>query len=227
MDPYHTLGIAKDCTREELKDAFRAKARLVHPDRGGEPATFIQLRQAYDQIVTELERRPPGLIAETSARPSRPDPRPKQPNPNWEPDLILLDEPPDRTRPPGSPDPNWEPDLILLDEEPHHGRTPEWPDPNWEPDLILFDDEPRHGRVHEPLDPRVARRKYLRWLARLSARSRDEDSILDETWLNISGALVLCSVIIITIWICVAAWNYEPARTNAFEMTPRNQDLRP
>ena len=227
MDPYHTLGLPKDCTREELKEAFRAKARLVHPDRGGEPATFIQLRQAYDQIVTELERRPPGLIAETSARPARPDARPKQPDPNWEPDLILLDEPPDRTRPPGSPDPNWEPDLILLDEEPHHGRTPEWPDPNWEPDLILLDDEPRHGRLREPRDPRVAWQNYIGWLARISGRSLHEDKISDEKWLRISGVMVLFSVIILTAWICWAAWSYEPPRAGDLDMTPPLQGLHP
>jgi DnaJ domain len=202
MDPYQTLGLPNNCTREDLKEAFRAKARLVHPDRGGDPATFIQLRQAYDQIIIELGRRPPGLIAGTSARPARPDPRPKQPDPNWEPDLILFDEEDDRPRPPGSRDPNWEPDLILLDEEPRHGRFP------------------------RPRDPQVARENYLGWLARLSTRPQPEDLITDEKWLSISSAAVIFSVIILTIWICWAAWNYE-SQPEAADLTTRQRGLDP
>jgi DnaJ domain len=202
MDPYQTLGLPNNCTREDLKEAFRAKARLVHPDRGGDPATFIQLRQAYDQIIIELGRRPSGLIAGTSARPARPDPRPKQPDPNWEPDLILFDEEVDRPRPPGSRDPNWEPDLILLDEEPRHGRFP------------------------QPRDPQVARENYLGWLARLSTRPQHEDLITDEKWLNFSSAAVVFFVIILTIWICWAAWNYEP-QPEAADLTTRQRGLDP
>jgi hypothetical protein len=202
MDPYQTLGLPNNCTREDLKEAFRAKARLVHPDRGGDPATFIQLRQAYDQIIIELGRRPSGLTAGTSARPARSDPRPKQPDPNWEPDLILFDEEDDRPRPPGSRDPNWEPDLILLDEEPRHGRFP------------------------QPRDPQVARENYLGWLARLSTRPQPEDLITDEKWLSISSAAVVFSVIILTIWICWAAWNYAP-QPEASDLTTRQRGLDP
>ncbi len=226
MDPYQTLGVPKDCTHEELKEAFRARARLVHPDRGGEPAAFIRLRQAYDQIINEFGRRPPGPIGETSARPDRQDPRPKQPDPTWESDLIFIDEVPTRTRPPGSPDPNWKPDLILFDEEPPRGRCPDSPDPNWEPDLILLDDEPRHGRFPEPRDPLIARQNYIGWLTRFSAQSQREDAISDARWLTISGVLVLFSVILLTIWICWAAWTSEP-RTEAPDFTTRQQGLRP
>ena len=59
MDPYRTLGVPRGCTREEVKAAFRARVPLAHPDRGGEDGTFIQLRAAYEQILAELDRRPP------------------------------------------------------------------------------------------------------------------------------------------------------------------------
>jgi DnaJ domain len=227
MDPYYTLGVPKDCTREELKEAFRAKARRAHPDRGGEPAAFIQLRHAYNQIIAEMGRRPPVPIAEKIARPARPDPRPTQPDPDWEPDLILRDLEPTRTRPPGSPDPNWEPELILLDEEPARDGFPEAPDPNWEPDLILLDDEPHHGRFPEPNDPRVAERNYVGWLARVSARARHEDPISHEPWFNIIGVVALFAVIALMMWVCWSVWSSDPPPKDAFGLTPAHQGLRP
>jgi hypothetical protein len=56
MDPYLTLGVAKGCSLQEVKDAFRTKARTAHPDRGGEVLSFVQLRTAYEQILSELDR---------------------------------------------------------------------------------------------------------------------------------------------------------------------------
>jgi hypothetical protein len=58
MDPYRTLGVPRGCTREELKAAFRARARYAHPDRGGKVTSFIQLRAAFEQIMADLDRRP-------------------------------------------------------------------------------------------------------------------------------------------------------------------------
>ena len=73
MDPYELLGVTRSCKPEELKEAFRTKALLVHPDRGGDTAAFIQLRQAYDQIVTEQARRPAGPRSASSVRSARSD----------------------------------------------------------------------------------------------------------------------------------------------------------
>src|SRR5262249_54905745 len=58
MDPYRILRVERGCTREEVKEAFRAKVVCAHPDRGGEQLTFVQLRAAYEQILRELDRRP-------------------------------------------------------------------------------------------------------------------------------------------------------------------------
>ena len=33
--PYQVLGIASDATEEEVRRAYREKAKLLHPDRGG------------------------------------------------------------------------------------------------------------------------------------------------------------------------------------------------
>jgi hypothetical protein len=58
MDPYRTLGVPRGCTREEVKEAFRARVPSAHPDRGGDHLTFIHLRAAYEQIMADLDRRP-------------------------------------------------------------------------------------------------------------------------------------------------------------------------
>jgi curved DNA-binding protein CbpA len=64
MNPYHLLGVATDCTRAEVRQAFLLKAQHAHPDHGGEDPSFVQIRAAYEQILRELDRRP-GLAAQT------------------------------------------------------------------------------------------------------------------------------------------------------------------
>jgi hypothetical protein len=36
-------------TEEDVKQAYLAKAKEMHPDRGGDPARFIELQRAYDE----------------------------------------------------------------------------------------------------------------------------------------------------------------------------------
>jgi DnaJ domain len=250
MDPYHTLGVAKDCTRQELKEAFRAKALLAHPDRGGDPADFVRLREAYGQVIKEVEHRSSGPTAEARAQPARVNRRPNQPDlnsepdlivldeplprvqpprppdPNWEPDLIVRDEPLPRIRPPRPPDRNWKPDLILLDDDPGNGRFAEEPDPNWEPDLILLDDEPGRARFADSRDPRIAQQSDMSWLGRLSAPSPYEEAKTNATWLKIARVTVLLSVIALALWICWAAWSDEP-ETEPSEFPQRQQGRSP
>jgi hypothetical protein len=119
MDPnhYQNLGVPRDCTREELKDAFRARSWIAHPDRGGDPATFVRLCEAYKAILTELDEFPRA----ESPKAARPQRRrrasyPRPPDPNWEPELLLGDAPFLRDRAARPPDPNWVPELVILDE---------------------------------------------------------------------------------------------------------------
>ncbi len=58
MDPYLTLGVPRGCSRQEVKEAFRARVRYAHPDRGGEVLLFVQLHTAYEQVLAELDRVP-------------------------------------------------------------------------------------------------------------------------------------------------------------------------
>ena len=57
MNPYRTLGVPRGCTREEAKEAFRARVQSVFPDRDAEGVTLIQIRAAYNRILVILDRR--------------------------------------------------------------------------------------------------------------------------------------------------------------------------
>ncbi|MDP5143252.1 DNA-J related domain-containing protein [Rheinheimera baltica] len=45
------LDLPKDFSLIQLKKAYRVKALLLHPDRGGDQQQFILLRQAYQQLL--------------------------------------------------------------------------------------------------------------------------------------------------------------------------------
>lgn len=43
------LGVLWPCTVEDVKQAYLAKAKRLHPDKGGDPAEFLALQQAFEQ----------------------------------------------------------------------------------------------------------------------------------------------------------------------------------
>ena len=52
--PHHphcltVLGLLPPVTAEDVKQAYLAKAMTMHPDRGGQPAEFVQLQKAYEE----------------------------------------------------------------------------------------------------------------------------------------------------------------------------------
>ncbi len=47
------LGVPVDASAEQLRRAWRAWAQLLHPDHGGNDATFIRVRGAYDALISE------------------------------------------------------------------------------------------------------------------------------------------------------------------------------
>ena len=55
MDPYLILKIRRDCTRTEVKEIFRAKVQLDHPDHGGDKKQFIKICTAYRMILSDLD----------------------------------------------------------------------------------------------------------------------------------------------------------------------------
>ncbi|WP_163549868.1 DnaJ domain-containing protein, partial [Candidatus Frankia nodulisporulans] len=48
---YEVLGVAPSASAEQIRHAYRAAARRTHPDAGGQPAAFAQVRIAYDVLA--------------------------------------------------------------------------------------------------------------------------------------------------------------------------------
>jgi DnaJ-class molecular chaperone len=55
-DHYQTLGVAKNATPEDIKQAYRRLASQHHPDRGGDTAKFQELQQAYSTLSDPQKR---------------------------------------------------------------------------------------------------------------------------------------------------------------------------
>ncbi len=51
------LGLLPPYELEDIKAAYRAKAKVAHPDHGGDPAEFMRLKEAYDQAIEYSKHR--------------------------------------------------------------------------------------------------------------------------------------------------------------------------
>lgn len=50
MDHYSTLGVQRGASESDIKKAYRRLAMQHHPDRGGDPAQFQKIQEAYDTL---------------------------------------------------------------------------------------------------------------------------------------------------------------------------------
>ena len=53
---WQLLGLSPQATVAEIRAAFRQRALLTHPDRGGDPEAFRALREAHDQALARRTR---------------------------------------------------------------------------------------------------------------------------------------------------------------------------
>jgi hypothetical protein len=79
IDPHQVLGIGPQASLEEIRDAYRNKAKKYHPDKGGEDWSFRILSQAYEMLSSQRVLRatrvePPPAQAPDAARAARPRP---------------------------------------------------------------------------------------------------------------------------------------------------------
>ena len=82
---YAFLGVDPACSDEEIRAAFRRRAKQLHPDsESGNEGDFIRLKKAYDVLAEPAKRahydrmsrpralRTPTAVQERAARPARP-----------------------------------------------------------------------------------------------------------------------------------------------------------
>jgi len=56
MSLYDLLGVSRDASPDEIKKAYRKKAVVEHPDKGGDKERFQQIQEAYDVLSDEGKR---------------------------------------------------------------------------------------------------------------------------------------------------------------------------
>lgn len=67
MSHYETLGVTDAATPDEIKRAYRSKAKTAHPDAGGSPSDFEPIVKAYE-VLKDPERR---LLYDTTGEDKR------------------------------------------------------------------------------------------------------------------------------------------------------------
>nr|WP_272507393.1 DnaJ domain-containing protein [Salinibacter ruber] len=45
------MGLDRSATEDDVRQAFRARSKKLHPDHGGDPAAFRRLRGAYEDAL--------------------------------------------------------------------------------------------------------------------------------------------------------------------------------
>ena len=76
---YEVLGVNKDATDEDIKKAFRDKAKLYHPDTTTDEAQKKELEEKFKELNTAY-----GVLSDPQERAYYDNPRPR-PNPNINP----------------------------------------------------------------------------------------------------------------------------------------------
>jgi hypothetical protein len=81
IDPLQVLGVSAEASLEQIRDAYRQKAKKYHPDAGGEDWSFRILSQAYEllcsaRVVRAAQVEPAPRPGRAAPRPGRAAPRP-------------------------------------------------------------------------------------------------------------------------------------------------------
>ena len=72
IDPYETLGVARDADAAQVKTAYRKRAKNAHPDTGGDIDAFAKLKTSYELLSDPVRRK---VFDETGYDPTLADTR--------------------------------------------------------------------------------------------------------------------------------------------------------
>ncbi|KAA6475632.1 J domain-containing protein [Rhizobium rhizogenes] len=56
-DPYDILGVGRDASDEQIKVAYRKRAKGAHPDSGGDAEAFGRLKKAHELLLDPVRRK--------------------------------------------------------------------------------------------------------------------------------------------------------------------------
>ncbi|KRB51285.1 molecular chaperone DnaJ [Rhizobium sp. Root708] len=56
-NPYEILGVRRDASDDQIKAAYRRRAKATHPDSGGDPAAFGRVQKAYELLLDPVRRK--------------------------------------------------------------------------------------------------------------------------------------------------------------------------
>jgi curved DNA-binding protein CbpA len=56
-NPYEILGVRRDASDDQIKSAYRRRAKTTHPDSGGAPDAFSRVRKAYELLLDPVRRK--------------------------------------------------------------------------------------------------------------------------------------------------------------------------
>ena len=56
LNAYEILGLEMNASNDAVREAYYRKARIYHPDQGGNAEDFIALKKAYELLCDEAKR---------------------------------------------------------------------------------------------------------------------------------------------------------------------------
>ena len=56
MDAYALLGVTRTASTDQIRNAYRERAMVHHPDRGGDASTWSDMQRAYDTLCDPQRR---------------------------------------------------------------------------------------------------------------------------------------------------------------------------
>jgi hypothetical protein len=112
-DPYVVLGVPRDATTDQIRTAYRARMKAVHPDAGGSERSAASVNAAYGILSdparrTRWDRDHPADPPPTT-RTAPPPPGHRPPPNRTQPPRATPTSPPPRTTPPPRPRPTGPP----------------------------------------------------------------------------------------------------------------------
>ena len=51
FDPYQILNVTENSNISEIRTSFMNISRKAHPDKGGDPVVFMNIKKAYDYLI--------------------------------------------------------------------------------------------------------------------------------------------------------------------------------